>query len=50
MIQIRGCTALLDFNHPLAGKTLPVDLKVAGINWHRQSQSLRIKSEGLQRR
>ena len=29
--QIKDHTALLDFNHPLAGKTLIFDLKVVGI-------------------
>jgi FKBP-type peptidyl-prolyl cis-trans isomerase SlyD len=31
VLQIKDHTALLDFNHPLAGKTLFIDLKVARI-------------------
>lgn len=31
VIQVKDHTALLDFNHPLAGKTLYVHLKVVGI-------------------
>jgi len=31
VMQITDHTALLDFNHPLAGKTLFIDLKVVGI-------------------
>jgi len=32
VVQIKDHTALLDFNHPLAGKTLFFDLKVVGID------------------
>lgn len=32
VIRVTDWTALLDFNHPLAGKTLVIDLKVVGIN------------------
>jgi len=31
VLQIKDHTALLDFNHPLAGKTLFIDLKVVRI-------------------
>lgn len=31
VIQIKDHTARLDFNHPLGGKTLFIDLKVVGI-------------------
>ncbi|MDH4153889.1 MAG: FKBP-type peptidyl-prolyl cis-trans isomerase [Nitrospira sp.] len=32
VVQMRDHTVLLDFNHPLAGKTLFFDLKVVGID------------------
>lgn len=31
VLQVKDHTALLDFNHPLAGKTLFIDLNVVGI-------------------
>lgn len=32
IIEIRDHTALLDFNHPLAGKTVLYDLKVITVD------------------